>query len=302
MPRGYRCILVAFVGWLSLATQQPAANTQQAETGTNQSKAAPPVAPLPVQAVKPVEPPKLERPCNRGDDKRDSDLCAQWKAADAARDAADSTRWGVLLGIVGTIGLFWTLFYTRAAVKVAQAATKDADSALEIAERNATAAADLVKVSQASAQKQLRAYVDFDDVVWVRDEARDEEPNEYGDKAKLCVGVSLGIKNFGHTPAFAVASKSVYSVKKRTGETQFMGEQSEALGAIVPTDHVTKNQYFTIPRFVWEAIGNRDLIFLAEIEVSYLDDFEQPHTTSATFESNGRELALGFVQGTRRSS
>lgn len=119
MSRGYRCILIALVGWLSLAAQQPAANTQESETSTNLSKAAPQVAAPPVQTVKPVESPKLERPCESGNDDRESDLCAQWKAADAARDAADWTRWGAIIGIIGTVGLLWTLFYTARGTRAA---------------------------------------------------------------------------------------------------------------------------------------------------------------------------------------
>lgn len=42
---------------------------------------------------------KQTEPCKRGDDRRYSDLCAQWKAADAA---SDSAWWAWVSGLVGT--------------------------------------------------------------------------------------------------------------------------------------------------------------------------------------------------------
>lgn len=133
MPRGYRCIVFAVVGWLSLANAaapQPKAQPQQPEAQTNQASAAQPVALPPAKPVEPVQSPELHRPCNEGEEARNSDLCAQWKAADAARDAADWTFWGVIVGIVGTVGLIWTLYYTRKAVLAAEKGTKDAEAAL----------------------------------------------------------------------------------------------------------------------------------------------------------------------------
>ena len=133
MSRSYRNIVFALVGVLSLANaQNPAGPPQQTKAQANPTQPAPAVAPPSAKPVEPIQALELNRPCKEGGDARDSDLCAQWKAADAARDAADWTRWGVLIGIIGTVGLFWTLYYSRAAVKAAQSATKDAENALTI--------------------------------------------------------------------------------------------------------------------------------------------------------------------------
>ena len=63
-------------------------------------------------------------PCPRGEDNRASDLCAQWKAADAARKAAE---WSIVAFIVGTIVNVMTLlgvgagfFETRRATGIAR--------------------------------------------------------------------------------------------------------------------------------------------------------------------------------------
>lgn len=51
--------------------------------------------------------------CPSGAEVRASDLCAQWKAADAARDAANYAFFSLIAGIIGTSLLVWTLWETR---------------------------------------------------------------------------------------------------------------------------------------------------------------------------------------------
>lgn len=177
MPRGYRCILVAFVGWLSLANaQSPRAETKQTEAQSNQSDTVTTVALPPIQTIEPVDASELNRPCDPPKDQRDSDLCAQWKAADAARDAADWTRWGVVLGVLGTLGLFWTLLYTRKAVLGGEASLEHARI-----------------VSRA----QLRPWLIYESY-WVgtfKDATIEGKKYEYGALLKL------EMKNTGQTPA-----------------------------------------------------------------------------------------------------
>jgi hypothetical protein len=192
MPRSYRHIFFALVGWLSLANaQSPSTNAQQPKAEANQAQPAPAPTLPPVQPVEPVESGELYRPCEEGQDARNSDLCAQWKAADAARDAADWTYWGVLLGIVGTIGLFWTLYYTRAAVKAAQEATKDADDAIEIARTNARAATDLAATSREAMENDLRAWIG------VSCEVSDCRYSDFG----FTASVEVQLRNYGKSPA-----------------------------------------------------------------------------------------------------
>lgn len=188
MPKCNWRILIAFVGWLSLANaQSPRAKSKQPETQSNQTNAVPPGTP-PSAPVKPVEPPKLERACDEGKDARDSDLCAQWKAADAARDAADWTRLGIILGVFGTVGLFWTLYYTRKAVLAAEEATKGADDALATANRSADASARLASISEEHGQLSLRAYVSVTDIKF-----RADQPGE--------LWAEVTIQNKGSTAA-----------------------------------------------------------------------------------------------------
>jgi hypothetical protein len=46
---------------------------------------------------------ETNKPCKQGEDDRKSNLCAQWKAADAAKESADWTQRTFLLGIVGAV-------------------------------------------------------------------------------------------------------------------------------------------------------------------------------------------------------
>ncbi|MFY8093375.1 MAG: hypothetical protein ACOVN0_07835 [Niveispirillum sp.] len=56
---------------------------------------------------------ETSKPCVSGQDNRKSDLCAQWKAADAAYNSAIFAFWSLLISIFGFFGLILTLFYTR---------------------------------------------------------------------------------------------------------------------------------------------------------------------------------------------
>lgn len=91
------------------------------------------------------DPPGYKDPCEVGQDNRRSDLCAQWKAADAAEQSAFWTRIGVIVG-----GL--TLFAAGAAAKFAR------DAALHT-ETGANAAKDALDHAKTTSKLELRAYL-----------------------------------------------------------------------------------------------------------------------------------------------
>lgn len=95
-------------------------------------------SPTPERAeiVAPASPPALiaiEQPCEPGEDVRTSDLCAQWKAADAARASAVWTErmfWLSLVGLlVGAGTLFAAVMAARYAKHAAREARRTADTA-----------------------------------------------------------------------------------------------------------------------------------------------------------------------------
>lgn len=100
MLRSYRHFIFALVGCLSLAAQQPEPTASEKQAATNQriADALTDIARTYDNQAKGAEGAPESRPCNPGDDQRDSDLCAQWKAADAADNAA-------LFGGISIIGI-----------------------------------------------------------------------------------------------------------------------------------------------------------------------------------------------------
>jgi hypothetical protein len=64
--------------------------------------------------------------------------------------------WQLLLSAGGFAGLLYSLYLTRKATIAALDATKDAEATIEIAERNALAAAELAALARANGQAELR--------------------------------------------------------------------------------------------------------------------------------------------------
>lgn len=92
MPRGYRCIILAAFGGLILigAAPKPAPVAQADKPDTQQAiaNALNQIAATGSEQAQRAESSRETEPCKAGEDKRYSDLCAQWKAADAAQLAA----------------------------------------------------------------------------------------------------------------------------------------------------------------------------------------------------------------------
>jgi len=57
----------------------------------------------------PEENTDIDRPCKNGEENRNSDLCAQWRAADAARESAEWAKQTYRLDVIGAVIGFFTL-------------------------------------------------------------------------------------------------------------------------------------------------------------------------------------------------
>ncbi|MFM9978766.1 MAG: hypothetical protein ACKVOP_12070 [Sphingomonadaceae bacterium] len=109
MFRGYRGIIIAAFGWLSLvgANESKVApigvsNAKTTSQGTITGKAEQ-SAPKVATAPKAPETKSGDAGCTDRKDRRYSDLCAQWKAADAAFDGARASERQVLIGWIGLV-------------------------------------------------------------------------------------------------------------------------------------------------------------------------------------------------------
>lgn len=103
--RGYRCILIAAFGWLALGAAQPEQAARQPADATNENVASA-LENLATALDSENEPSEHEQPCPDREDNRSSDLCAQWKAADAAQLSANVAWWVAIVGsILGALTL-----------------------------------------------------------------------------------------------------------------------------------------------------------------------------------------------------
>lgn len=111
-----RSLAVVVFGLLLVAAQPKAdSDAQVGNQQITQSNAAP-IGEAPILTAHTADVDSPDKGCLDAIDNRASDLCAQWKAADAAASAAYWSWWQVLIGGLGIIAGFGTLW---AAVKAA---------------------------------------------------------------------------------------------------------------------------------------------------------------------------------------
>jgi hypothetical protein len=117
MSRGYRLALCAAFGLLIAASQpnggirpEQSRQANQEETAAEIKSAGNAITAAINEAGKPAE---KDWGCEERDEKRHSDLCAQWKAADAADRAANWAAISVYIGVVGAGLLIWTFWDSR---------------------------------------------------------------------------------------------------------------------------------------------------------------------------------------------
>jgi hypothetical protein len=139
-----------------------------------------------LEISKDQRPDKTIEPCKIGDDRRYSDLCAQWKAADAAASSAYWTQsqfWaGLLLGLS-------TLGAAIAAAFYARAAAVHADRSANEAKRSADAAQEQMALARQMDRPYLTAIAPTLLV-------------EGSEMPSVAVAVSFTIENSGKGPAF----------------------------------------------------------------------------------------------------
>lgn len=135
-----RTLIIVAVGWLSLSAEAPAPSSKPKANASAENMAL--SAQNIVDARQVAE---YTRACLGGEDRRGSDLCAQWKAADAGAQAAYWAYWQIWVGVVGAVGLIAALGLTLRSNRIARQA---------------------LAVTRDTAQRELRAYVFPQRVSW----------------------------------------------------------------------------------------------------------------------------------------
>lgn len=174
MSRGYWRFIVAAVSglvFLALSTAGYQILNEAEEQPYPAYEYQPARDHLPWAAPKyaPVTPIPYEPHCDDPKERDDADLCAQWAAVQAVEESNRLSRIGIRVNalefgalIVSLIFTGWAAMAAAKAARIAEEATKDADKALAIAERNADAAARHATLAEVTAQRQLRAYIVLD--------------------------------------------------------------------------------------------------------------------------------------------
>jgi hypothetical protein len=304
MPRSYRCIILAAFGWLILAASPLPGQSPGNKHADTDPAVQPSSRDIAAAIQKQNEPSRNDQPCDKGKEDRHSNLCAQWKAADAAETSSDIALWSLIAG--GVIGLLTLAAATAAAyfARIAALETKrSADFAGRMAFDSSVGVAAAVEANKAMREAneiaretqaaELRAYLDFDGVGFVRDPSRDNGDNIWS-------GIYIKLRNFGHTPAKQIVMETTYLITGTTMTTHKVAfDTDKQFSYIVPTDVVTSNGEFAIPRPIWDAVAERKAKVTVEAKVAFTDYRGDPHHLACVFESNGIENEFGFVAGTR---
>jgi hypothetical protein len=267
--RGTR-IVVAAMALTILTALSPTGGSGTKNTGAHAEadKVGREIPRAPVQATKAVQPTAQQRPCDKGQDDRRSDLCAQWKSADAASDAAFWAMDAFWVAIVGTLGLLFTLYYTRKAVLASESATHSAEEALAVAARNADAAMALVEISQMAAKAELRAYVSIG-------------------KCRMGLNGLTGsyeiqaeIENHGRTPAHECKVGVAWATRPLPlpQEPNFPSPLPQGWGALQPgAQSLVTVDVDPVPPHVARAIAEGTAGFFAIYSWEYSDEFGSRH-------------------------
>lgn len=142
-----------------------------------------------------------EQSCKPGEDNRNSDLCAQWKAADAAAESATWTKVSAWIAASSAFVGVLTLGAAVAAAIFARAAAMHTESAAIEARRSADNAADANHIAQTSFVAQTRAWLSISCEL-----VRDQKHTSTNDgRSGVFFNVECKVFNHGASPATHVS-------------------------------------------------------------------------------------------------
>lgn len=196
--------------------------------------------------------PREKRPCKQGEDDRQSDLCASWKAADAAKTAADIAERTYLL----TNASVWISLLTLVA---AGAAALFAKRAAEATLRAADQAADTAKSAEESltlARDEQRAWIGFEN--WQMYLNADDAGSINA------IFFAFRFRNYGKTPGLKcsiVVAEADNAVFYGDFKTRFF----EGTTVVPPNGHIDRNLGFSPEQI----LGMKDKPFIIRAKLRY---------------------------------
>lgn len=149
--------------------------------------------------------------------------------------------------------------------------------------------------SEDTRHAELRAYLDFDGVWFLRDQEEKDTSEE------VCTGIKIKLRNYGKTPAKQIMMSTAYFVvSPHMAEHKVAFDTDKQFSYLMPSDDATSNGRFNMPRMIWQAIDMELAQVRVEAQVQFVDYLESPHSIECVFESYGTKEELGFVAGTRK--
>jgi hypothetical protein len=232
------------------------------------------------------------RACLPSREDRTSETCAAWKAADVGADAAYWAFIQMILSGLGFIGLLVSLYFTGRATTAAAQANADTAASLAVAMRDADATESLVRVSQENAERELRAYLDFEEAKFLSEPKSDTQTHGV-------IGLRTKIKNYGRTPATDVELETVlYHVDFIGGPRTLLGNDKSNLGMIAPGDFCGHNLWCKVDKALAGELRGSSKFIEVVVEAAYVDVFGHPHKLCCSFEGGNLDL-FGAIDGSR---
>jgi hypothetical protein len=254
MPRGYRRYIFAAFGCLILAASPPQTKRRQ-DQGQTSEAIAKSLENVAAALERNNEAAGYNPDCEPGSDNRRSDLCAQWKAADAAAESASWAGWFFWVSIAGTVIGAFTLGAAGAAAYFAkQAADHTAAGATET-KRQAEAAEKGILQSQA----ELRAAFGS-----IR-----EEVHRAGEAG---VNLYVDLQNTGQTPAHGVLISQERRLWTGRRTIEFPCEPSIHIGSIARDGIINLRVEIRLTKRQAQTLANRGCL-IVDFSVSFFDVF-----------------------------
>ncbi|CDO35831.1 hypothetical protein [Novosphingobium sp. KN65.2] len=257
MSRVYRLFFCALAGLILVGADHPnlASERKQAEAQAEIADRLESIAATYRQeAERSHSPDRQTEPCEPGDDRRYSDLCAQWKAADAA---SVSATWAWVSGVVGTLSLV--------GVFAAIGLTYQANN-----------------ISRRMGEAQTKAYL-ANDGIRLELSAASNPP--------FSAIINCDWRNVGNTPAFDFEVEYRLLATLRSGEVIFstLFHANEECGAvrIDPSDKAGAHAHFRELSFAGyeDAISRGDVTILVDMNGTYRTVFNKIERVSDQFRS-----------------
>ncbi|WP_157099117.1 hypothetical protein [Novosphingobium rosa] len=261
--RIYCSIVLAMVGWLTLTAEHPKTTKEYPQTDPRVGEALSKISAALERQEKSAASSPDKNTCKGIPQDHQSDLCAQWTAANAARDAAN---WSEYSNYIAGLSLFVSLGGFIALILT----LKQTDRAIEL--------------SEDTSKRQLRAYVRLDLVgVGVV-------------KSEKVIEIPVNIVNYGSTPAVDGAFAGVAVVRPPNwnwddevlAET-FIGDRPQITAHKDQPFRVTMASDVVLPSQIHSNIMSGMAVVYARGTFHYKDVFGQAHQTSIQVEFHGTD-------------